>query len=58
MRKIRGGSRRKEANVMPVVYEKHGNVNLVSYTHNFSRALPEVTLTFARMGELEPRTVN
>lgn len=34
------------------------NVNLVSHTHNFSRALPEVTLTCAGMGELEPRTVN
>lgn len=30
---------------------KHRNVNLVSYVHNFSRVLPEVTFTF--MGEWE-----
>lgn len=56
---MRVGSRRKEAKVTTLaVREKHGNVNLVSYTHNFSRALLEVTLTFARTKELEPRTVN
>lgn len=42
----------------PTGREMRENVNPVTYTHNFSRALLEVTLTFVRMGELEPRTVN
>jgi len=34
------------------------DVNLVSYTHNFSRVLPQVTLTSARTAEaLEPRLI-